>query len=272
MAQPAGAASRFGAGSRRARLVRRSTTWLVRAVILAALLLVWQWYGTSTGGIFVPSLTQTLGRLPDLASSGTLAHALWSSNEALLIGYPISAVAGMAIGFLIGRVRTADRALSYWLDIAMVVPMVAVVPIVIVALGLSPTARVSVVVLFALPVIALNSRAAVRVVDETIVDMAKSFGGSRRQIWTAVIIPGALAQLFTGLRIGIGRAISGMIIVELTLIPVGLGGLLLDYKGSFAGGDLYAVTLVVVLEGVVLTSLGHVLENRLTRRMAGGKR
>jgi ABC-type nitrate/sulfonate/bicarbonate transport system permease component len=177
----------------------------------------------------------------------------------------------MAFGFLIGRRRMADRALSYWLDAAMVIPMVAIVPVVIVALGLTLTSRVAIVVLFALPSIAMNSRAAVRVVDQSLVEMARSFGATRRRLWTAVILPSAFAPLFAGLRIGIGRAISGMIVVELLLVPAGLGELLLNFKASFSTADLYAVTFIVLAEGVVLTSLGHALERKLNQRMSGGK-
>jgi ABC-type nitrate/sulfonate/bicarbonate transport system permease component len=245
--------------------------WTLRALILAALLGVWQWYGSTRGGVFVPSLTDTVSRLPHLVSSGTLGEALWRSNLSVLIGYPIAAAVGLAVGLLIGRQRVADRALSYWLDVAMVVPMVAIVPVVIVALGLTLTARVAVVILFALPVIAINSRAAVRVIDQNLVEMADSFVASRRQVWGTVILPAAVPQLFAGLRIGIGRAISGMIVVELVLVPAGLGGLLLNYKAAFSSSDLYAVTLVVLAEGVILTSLGHMFERWLDTRMKGGR-
>jgi ABC-type nitrate/sulfonate/bicarbonate transport system permease component len=249
----------------------RGIVWLIRFVLLASLVAAWQWYGSSTGGVFVPSMTQTLGRLPRLVSTGVLGDALWTSNVALLIGYPVSVIAGLVLGFLIGRKRILDRALSYWVDIAMVIPMVAIVPVVIVALGLSLTARVAVVILFALPVIVLNSRAAVRIIDKQLVEMAGAFAASKRQTWMGVILPAALPMIFTGLSIGIGRAISGMVVIELILLPVGLGGLLLDYRSSFAGSDLYAVTLVVIFEGVLLTSLARAIERRVTRRMREGR-
>ncbi|SFQ02733.1 ABC transporter permease [Amycolatopsis rubida] len=250
----------------------RVLVWTFRLAILAVALGGWQWYGATSGGVFVPSMTQTLAQLPELASSGVLAPALWSSNTSLLVGYPLSAVFGLAIGFLVGRRRTADRALSYWLDVAMVVPIIATVPVVIVALGLTFTARVAVVVLFALPVIAMNARAAVRVLDPHLIEMARGFGATNRQLWTGVILPAAAPHLFTALRIGLGRAISGMVVVELTLVPVGLGGLLLDYKSSFAGPSLYAVTLVIIAEGVLLVSLSQAGERWLIRRMRGERR
>lgn len=253
------------------RGVRSVSIWLLRAAIAAALLGAWQWYGQSSGGVFVPTLTDTIKSLRDLGASGHLGSAMWESNISVILGYPISVVAGVALGFLIGRRRAADRALSYWLDVAMVVPMVAIVPIIIVAFGLTVTSRVAVVVLFALPVIAMNSRAAVRVIDHNLVEMGQSFAARPTQIWTAIILPAALPQLFAGLRIGIGRAISGMIVIELLLVPTGLGDLLLNFKANFTTAGVYAVTVVVVAEGILLTMLGHLIEHWITRRMSGGQ-
>ncbi|MGF3056469.1 ABC transporter permease [Microbacterium sp. YY-01] len=252
------------------RPAHQPTVWAIRIGHLIMLVGAWQWYGTVSGGIFVPSVTDTFAEFPKLIATGQLTDALIQSNIALLIGYPLSVIFGLALGFIIGRNRVADRALSYWLDIAMVIPMVAVIPVVIVALGLSLSARVAVVVLFTLPVIALNARAAVRVIQPDLVEMAASFGASRRQTWMEVILPSAIPVIFTGLSIGIGRAISGMIIVELVLIPAGLGGLLLDFKSTFSAAALYAVTLVVAAEGIILTSLGRMVEKRIQRRMQGG--
>jgi ABC-type nitrate/sulfonate/bicarbonate transport system permease component len=192
---------------------------------------------------------------------------MWRSNQALLIGFPVSVLVGLPLGFLLGRVRVADRALSYWFDVALVIPMIAIVPVIIVALGLSLTARVLVVILFTLPIVALNARAAVRIVQSQLIEMSESFGASRRQVWQTVILPSSFAPVFTGLRVGLAHAISGMIVIELTLIPAGLGGLIVTFRSQFAASDLYAVTLMILIEGLVLVGLAHALEQLVARRL-----
>src|SRR5690606_25074780 len=98
---------------------------------------------------------------------------------------PLSIVLGLAVGFLLGRRRGIDRATSYWLDVALVVPMVALVPVIISALGLSLSARVGVVFLFTFPVVALNARAAVRLPLQNLEEMSRSFEASGAQVWRA---------------------------------------------------------------------------------------
>jgi ABC-type nitrate/sulfonate/bicarbonate transport system permease component len=69
------------------------------------------------------------------------------------------------------------------------------------------------------------------------------------------------------LRVGLAHGISGMIVIELTLIPAGLGGLLVNFRSSFATGDLYGVTLMILLEGLVLVGAARMLERWVARRL-----
>ncbi len=241
----------------------------IRAGLLVTLVVGWEVAGRAGGGFFLPSFTVTLSHFGALLADGTLAAALAASNVALLIGLPLTIAVAVPIGFVLGRHRLLDRALSYWLDLLLVIPMIAVVPAIIVALGLTLGARVAVVVLFAFPVLGLTARAAVRVIDERLTEMARSFGAEPARVWTAVIVPSALPALFTGLRLALGRAISGMVVVELTLVPAGLGGLIVNYRSRFMSADLYAVTLTILLEAIVLMSLARLAERRITQRLAG---
>jgi ABC-type nitrate/sulfonate/bicarbonate transport system permease component len=270
MADVAGPAS---AGLAAARPARRRTAfghtaavWTVRIAAVVAVAVAWEVIGRRDG-LFVAPFTTTVQHLVDLWRDGQMAPAMWRSNEALLIGFPIAAAAGLPLGFALGRVRLADRAFGYFLDMLLVVPMIAAVPVIIVALGLTLTARVVVVIMFALPFVALYARAAVRVVERPLVEMAGAFGASRRQTWQTVIVPGSFAAVFTGLRVGLAHGISGMIVIELTLIPVGLGGLIVNFRSAFAAGDLYAVTLMILIEGFVLVGAARMLERSVARRL-----
>lgn len=251
-------------GARRAVAVA-----VIRVALLAALIAGWEAAGRASGGFFLPPFGRTLEHLGTLVADGTIAGALAASNVALVVGFPLAVLIAMPIGLLFGRRRLLDRAFSFWFDLLLVIPMIAVVPAIIVALGLDVSARVAVVVLFALPVLGLNARAAVRVLDERLTEMARSFGAPTARIWTAVILPAALPTIFVGLRQGLGRAISGMVVVELTLVPAGIGGLIVTYRSRFAAADLYAATLVVLIEAIVLMTAAQFIERRVQRRLAG---
>ena len=245
------------------------SVWAIRLGLLALLLAAWQLLGIAEGGLFLPRATTTAATLAHLLTTAELWRAVGRSNVALLVGFPISLLVGVPLGLLIGRVRAVDRYFGYYLDLMLVVPMIALVPVIIAVFGLSLTARVVVVLLFSLPVIGMNARAAVRVLDTDRIEMARSFGASWRQLWSMVILPSAAGPIFAGIRLGLSRAVSGMIVVELTLVPAGLGGLIVDFQSQFSAAELYATTITIILEGIFVVATARGLERRVNRRLRG---
>ncbi len=249
--------------------VRRRDLWAFRLLLALALLGGWEYLAIQEGGLFLPRFTSTFVELIRVLGTAELWRAVWVSNVSVLIGLPVSLIVGIGLGFLLGRVRRIDHFFGYYLDLLMVVPMIAVVPIIIVALGLGLQSRVAVVVLFTLPVVGMNARAAVRVIDAARIEMARAFTATRLQVWTKVILPEAAGPVFTGIRLGLSRAISGMVVVELTLIPAGLGGLIVDQRARFNAIGLFATTLVIVGEGILLVALLRRAERWTHRRLTG---
>jgi NitT/TauT family transport system permease protein len=93
--------------------------------------------------------------------------------------------------------------------------------------------------------------------------MAQSFGASEAQIWRRIIVPGALPAIFAGLRIGLGRAITGMVMVEFLLVASGLGRLLLEFSGRMQSDLVFATVLAVIIEALVLLSTMQAIEKRV---------
>lgn len=249
--------------------ISRVGIWAVRLGLLALLVVAWELLGIAEGGLFLPRATTAFASFFELLGTAELWSALGRSNAALLVGFPISLILGVPIGLLIGRVRAVDKYFGYYLDLLLVIPMIALVPVIIAVFGLSLTARVVVVVLFSLPVIAMNARAAVRVLNMNRIEMARSFGARWSQIWTSVILPSAAGPIFAGVRLGLSRAVSGMIVVELTLVPAGLGGLIVNFRSEFSAAPLYATTMVIIAEGILVVALARWLEARINRRLKG---
>jgi NitT/TauT family transport system permease protein len=92
--------------------------------------------------------------------------------------------------------------------------------------------------------------------------MARAFCASEAQIWRRVLVPGALPAVMTALRLGLARAVAGMVTVELLLVAVGVGQLILRFRADFDAGSLYATILLVVAEAVLLIRLASLLERR----------
>jgi NitT/TauT family transport system permease protein len=230
---------------------------------LAAVAAIWQVAASRARSLQVPTFSGMLGGLWHVTIGGIVWGPLVLSNESLLIGYGLSVAIGVPLGLALARARWADSAVAPYLSILLTVPVAPLIPLSIIALGLGLASHVAIVVLFSIVYIVVNTRAGVRNVDGALVEMATAFGASEGQLWGKILIPGSLPVLFAGLRIALGRAILGMVVVELLLTATGLGKLLLDFNGRLQSEELFATVLVVVLESVLLTSLLQALERRL---------
>ncbi|MGQ0570390.1 MAG: ABC transporter permease [Armatimonadota bacterium] len=242
---------------------RVGRVWLVRAATLMAIVVAWEWFGRVQGGLLFPTFSATLlafGR----ALTGPLPDALWVSNQAMLGGFALAAGLGVPLGLLIGRVRRLERGIDVYLNILMVTPMAALIPLFIMALGLGLATRILVVFVFAFPVVVVNTRAGIRKIDPSLIEMACAFGISELRLWWRLLLPGAVPGTFTGLRLGLARALTGMVVVELLLVAVGVGDLILRYQGEFQADYLFAVTLAVVLEAMILMAPLRHIEQRLS--------
>jgi NitT/TauT family transport system permease protein len=235
----------------------------IKAVPLALFLAVWEAGANALGAIDIPGVDETLRALVDVVATRETWAALLASNKALAIGYAAAVAVGLPLGLLIGRVRTADALVQGWLSILLITPMAMIIPIIIMALGFGVGGRSLIIFIFVLPMILVNCRTGVRTTPTDLIEMGRSFGASERQLWRYVIMPGAAPSVFAGLRIGIGRAVTGMVIAEWLLAAVGVGALLLQFRGSFESAALFAVIIIVLAESLVLVQVVRIIERRL---------
>jgi ABC-type nitrate/sulfonate/bicarbonate transport system permease component len=243
--------------------------WHLRLCSLALFAAVWEYAGRSLGYLTLPPFSSTAAALLELLREKTLWHALWISNQALVIGMAGATCLAVPLGIWIGRNERAERFSDLWLNLILVTPMAALIPVVVLAVGIGLTARSLVVGLFAVAVIAVNTRAGLRGLNPSLADMAHSFGASEMQIWRLVLLPGALPAIVSGLRLGLGRAIAGMVVVELLLVAVGIGDLLMRYRADFESARVFAVILVVLAEALAAMALLTRLESALAGRKTG---
>ena len=260
---------------------RRESVWsrhrraILRTACLALFLGAWEGSARVIGAIDIPGSVETIKSFTKLLASAELWEAMLVSNIALGAGFVGAAVVGILGGLLIGRVRDADSFFRLWVSILMITPMAMIIPMIIMALGFGYTARTLVVFIFVLPMVLVNTKAGVRTIPNDLFDMCRCFGGSERQLWRKIILPAAAPAIFTGLRIGLGRAVTGMIISEWLLAAVGLGSLLLQFRGAFDSGSMYALVLVILVESLILIQILRLVEHRVigwTRRAVPGSK
>ena len=238
--------------------------WGLRLAVFVAAVGLWEFFLSRAQNFLLPTFPHIASALFHLVFlEPRFWEALYISNQALVLGYAVSVLVGIPLGLIAGRLRWMDRILNPYFGVLLVMPVAPLIPIVIIALGLGLVARVSIVVLFAVVFITINTRAGVRGVEPALIEMAKSFGASEGQIWRRIIVPGALPAIFAGLRIGLGRAITGMVMVELILVASGLGRLLLEFSGRMQSDLVFATVLAVIIEALILLAAMQALERKI---------
>jgi ABC-type nitrate/sulfonate/bicarbonate transport system permease component len=123
-------------------------------------------------------------------------------------------------------------------------------------------ARSTVVFLFAIVDVVLTTASGVRFIDDDLFDMGKSFGLRRLKRFTRIILPGAAGGIAAAVRVGTGRAVVGMVVMELLLVSVGVGRLISRYKDSFQAPRLYAVVLSLAIFALAVQAVLRSLERR----------
>ncbi len=246
------------------RRVKVRDRLFLQVLPLIVLLVAWQVTGNRVGKVMMPTVTSMLSSFYHLLLDGTLLGAFGVSIQALVLGFFLSALLGVAVGLLMGLLPQVDRALSVYVSLLIATPISAAVPLVVVVFGLGLAAKVVVVVLFSVGLVIVNTATGVRNVDPRLVEMATSFGATSRQLIRHIILPGAVPMIIAGLRLALGLAVTGMVISELFVVSDGVGLLVLTYSASFETGKLYAVTAATVLLGVVALYLFSLLERKFS--------
>jgi NitT/TauT family transport system permease protein len=237
--------------------------WPYRLVVLLVVGVVWEVYATGAHSLLIPTFTETVVGIGTLIVTPRTWEAFAISNQALVLGFAVSLLFGILMGLAAARFRSIEAFSDPYVSILLVTPMAALIPILLMSLGIGLASRVFLVVAFSIPVIIVNTRAGVRQVDPSLIEMATSFGAAERQIWRRILLPGAMPAIMTGVRLGLGRAVTAMVIIELLMVSVGIGGLILNFRGKFQAELLYGVVILVVLEALVLVSIVRLVERRL---------
>jgi NitT/TauT family transport system permease protein len=237
----------------------------LRAVSVLVFLLLWEWAARVPISFNFPTPGATVLALGALLASGALLEATLTSAQSLALGFGAAALIGIPLGLVMGVVRPVGRVARIYVDLLIALPTAALIPLVILSFGISVLSSAVIVFVFSAPFVVMNAYGGVRDVRPRLVEMARVFGASWRQIMARVVLPSALPMILAGLRYGLSRAFVGLIVAELLLSPFGLGRLIMISRSMFEHDRMFATVLwTLLLAGGVLAALAR-LEARLLR-------
>jgi ABC-type nitrate/sulfonate/bicarbonate transport system permease component len=241
-----------------------SSRFGVNAASLVSLALLWEITGRLMDSTLIPPLSRIVAAWWKLLSSGKLLSNISMSLTTLAIGFLLAVLCGVILGLLMGRFRAVEHFLDLYVNALMSAPTTAFVPVLILWFGLGIESRIAVVFLFAVFVIIINTMTGVKQVDGVLVEMARSFGAREREVFFKIMLPAALPAIMAGVRLGMGRAVKGMVTGEMLLTLTGIGAMIMQYGSSFATDSLFAVILTILLLALLTMKAVQWIDRRLT--------
>jgi NitT/TauT family transport system permease protein len=178
-------------------------------------------------------------------------------------GMVYATVFGVIIGFLMGRVKLANEVLGMWVNIFASAPLSSLVPVILLLSGFGLETMIRIAALFAVWIIALDTYAGVRHISPSLIEMGRSFGANRWQLYTKVLFWAALPEILAGVRMGLIRAVKGVVIGQMLIAVTGMGLMLSTYSRSFLFGEFWAVAVVLFTFALTLMVLVGKLEQRI---------
>lgn len=181
------------------------------------------------------------------------------------LGFGIAAVVGIFAGLILGGFRPFGRTMEIYVNALMATPRIAFIPLITVILGIFWEAKIFIIFLGAVMPIIVNTYAGVLNADGELVEMARSSGATRGQIFRRILLPGSLPFIVVGLRLGATIGLINTVVAELYVSVSGLGGLLSEYRGSFRMAHYSVIVVVLALIGIVVTQSLRYVESRMDR-------
>ncbi len=242
---------------------------MTTAISVVGFLTLWEVVGRSVNPLLLSSPSQVVMAAFDMIKSGELLAALYASGMTLVIGFLLATVLGVLLGLFIGRYKQVDAATNWLVNGLYSTPLVAIVPLVTLWFGLGFSAKLFIVCIIAIFPILINTISGVKNVPASLLDVGRAFDASERQTFVKVILPAALPYIMTGLRLGIGRCIIGMVVAEFYTAVGGLGALIMKYGNQYDTAAMFVPIITLALLGVGLTTLVRRAEEHFEPWKAG---
>jgi ABC-type nitrate/sulfonate/bicarbonate transport system permease component len=188
----------------------------------------------------------------DIATSGT----------EMGIGYGMAIVIGLVLGLLMGWYTRFQFALDPFVNFFYSTPRIVLIPLFILWWGIEMQPKIAVIFLGALFPIIINTIAGVRNTEAALLRVARSFGASDALIFRRVVLPGSVPFILTGFRLGIGHALTGVVVAELIAAKHGVGQLIAISSQTFQTPKMLAGVILIACTGMLLTTILQRVENR----------
>ena len=197
------------------------------------------------GQFFFPPFSAVVQEFYYLTTNGVLGHNFLSSLTRVLIGFCAGSIAGIAVGIIMGWRDVINKALNPIISLLYPIPALGWLPLLMLWLGIGEALPIIIIFICSFFPVLYNTVTGIRNVDKDFIQVARTLGASDTKILTTVVLPLAIPNIFTGLRLESGMAWRVIIAAEMVAIPTGIGALLMKAE-SLIRIDIIIVCLIVL--------------------------
>ncbi len=240
---------------------------ILGGVALVSALAAWQafWSAGKISPLFFTGPSQVAYRFVEEWTRGRLKQDMIYSGTNFVIGVGLAIAVGVVLGVIIGWYRRIAMIVNPFVTALYSTPRVALVPLVLIWFGLGMKSKVFIVFINAVFPVLINTIGGVRAIDHDLLRAARAYCASDWQIFTTVVIPGAVPFILTGVRQAVALGLIGVVVGEMFGGSEGIG-YMVNYGGqTFQTDTVFLGVTIIALSGIVLTWLAERLERRFSR-------
>lgn len=254
-----------GGGSPRPRLLagRVVPSWVITLATVTLFVLLWEVFGRGVNPVFGSYPSAIAVAAWEMLLSGELASALLESIKPFIVGFALAAVVGVPLGLLLGRFRVFEAAFGLFVTGGYAMPLVALVPLLVLWLGLGFWVKAAVIFLMCCFPIAINTWLGVKVVPKALIEVGQAFVAPNSVVLRRIVLPATLPYIMAGLKLAVGRGVVAMVIAEFFTAISGLGGIIINAANNFDTARMFVPIVVLMVLATLLNTLVGFVERRV---------
>jgi NitT/TauT family transport system permease protein len=227
------------------------------------MVLIWECFGRDINPMLGSYPSQILIAGWELANSGKLGLALLESLQPFALGFVLAIAIGIPVGLMVGRSRVVEAAFGIFVTAGFAMPLVALVPLLVLWLGLGFAVKVAVVFLMSVFPIAINTWLGAKGVSSALIEVGKAFVASKWTILRRIVLPATLPYIMAGIKLAVGRGVVAMVIAEFFTAISGLGGIIINAANSFDTATMFVPIVILMVFAVGLNALVSFVERKV---------
>lgn len=212
--------------------------------------------------LFVSSPSRILIAGYGMFLDGSIFPDLAVSAEEFILGFGLAAIIGIPLGILMGWYTRLNAVLDPFVNALYATPRIALMPLIIIWFGIDLPAKIAIIFLSSVFPILVNTITGVRTIERDFVKVARSFGATDRQLFATVALPSSVPNLLTGLRLGLGHALIGIVVGEMYGSSAGIGFMMQTAGATFQTDKVMVGIVIIAAAGMTMTQLLKSLERR----------